>query len=390
MQIQVFGVEPDAVQLTWQRLPALQAVVEVGDRRVQVDATPPHWYPAGSPRTGGPGAVVVDGLEPGTDYDITLSIESRPRSLVGAVRTAPPPPGPALARFATVSDCHIGERRFGAIVPMPDPARTDPGADPYPLRALRAAIREIGEWQAECIIARGDLTRHGRDGEAGSAATALNALGLPVHAVLGNHDMAGRDDVGAVLAEASVAVGLAGRPQAVDLPGVRVVLGHTPVAGLHGGRLADQDLGRLMELTSEAPGPAVLVLHHPPRSRRLPTYYPPSLCRADSRRLVEQLREANPAVLVLSGHTHRTRRYDVGGVAVSEVGSTKDYPGQWAGYTVYEGAIAQTVRRISAPDVIAWTEISGRALGGLWRHWSPGRLADRSWVHEWPSTGGVG
>ena len=43
-----------------------------------------------------------------------------------------------------------------------------------------------------------------------------------------------------------------------------------------------------------------------------------------------------------------------------EVACAKDYPGVWAEYRVYEGGYTQVVRRISAPDALAWTERAGR------------------------------
>lgn len=73
----------------------------------------------------------------------------------------------------------------------------------------------------------------------------------------------------------------------------------------------------------------------------------------------------------------------MGGVTVAEVGSTKDYPGQWAGYSVYEGGIRQVVRRVERPDAIAWTEMTARAIGGVWKWWSPGRMEDRCWTIRW-------
>jgi hypothetical protein len=111
---------------------------------------------------------------------------------------------------------------------------------------------------------------------------------------------------------------------------------------------------------------------------------PPSISWRDSVSLTAKLAAANPATLLIAGHTHRNRRYRVGGVTVAEVGSPKDYPGQWAGYAVYEGAIRQVVRRVERPDAIAWNQMSGRALGGIWGWWSPGRMADRCWTLEWP------
>jgi Icc protein len=76
---------------------------------------------------------------------------------------------------------------------------------------------------------------------------------------------------------------------------------------------------------------------------------------------------------------------------VTEVGSTKDYPGVWAGYKVFEGGIIQLVRRTSDPDVMAWTEATRRAVNGQWRRWSPGRMADRCFTVDWPAraTGGA-
>jgi hypothetical protein len=114
------------------------------------------------------------------------------------------------------------------------------------------------------------------------------------------------------------------------------------------------------------------------------THYPPSISWRDSARLVDELAAVNPATLIVAGHTHRNRRYLVRGLLVAEVASTKDYPGVWAGYSVYEGGIRQVVYRVAAPAAIAWTEVTRRALGGVWGWWSPGRLSDRCWTMEWP------
>ena len=170
----------------------------------------------------------------------------------------------------------------------------------------------------------------------------------------------------------------------MDVPGVRILFGHTPVPGLHGGRLAETHARELAQLAGETAGPVVLVAHHPPRRLPVQTYYPPSISWRDSNLLLGSVSAANPATLRLAGHTHRNRLYRSRGVTVAEVGATKDYPGQWAAYTVYERGIRQVVRRIARPDVIAWTEMTRRAAFGVWGWWSPGRLGDRSWALEWP------
>lgn len=68
---------------------------------------------------------------------------------------------------------------------------------------------------------------------------------------------------------------------------------------------------------------------------------------------------------------------------MTEVASTKDFPGVWAGYTVYEGGLTQTVRRSLDPDAMRWTEYTRRAVGGVWGLWSVGTLADRCLVLDW-------
>jgi 3',5'-cyclic AMP phosphodiesterase CpdA len=321
--------------------------------------------------------VVISGLEPATEYPVRVG--ERP---AGTVTTLAPPPGRLLCRFATVSDCHIGERRLGLFHRIRDPRPLPEGLDPYPVRSARAAIAEAEAWGAEVIVAKGDLTREAEEEEAERVAGVLASASVPVHAILGNHDVRGPADVRLALAGAGIAV--TDQVQYRDLPGFRLILGHSPLPDRHAGRLSDARVAQVVELAREASTAAVVALHHPPSRWPVPTYYPPALHWADSRALAAGLAETKRGSLVLAGHTHRNRRYRIGGVDVAEVGSTKDYPGQWAGYAVHEGGIRQVVRRTLDPSVIPWTEMTRRALGGLWGWWSPGTLADRCWTISWP------
>lgn len=386
--IDVFAVEDDAVQLTWSSLPAPELALEVAGRSFLVGAEPPPWYRVTGGRPleagrAGPGAVTVGGLDPATTYDVCLSGSRLPRRRVAVARTLPAPPGRLLARFATVSDTHIGERRLGFLGVLHDPRPRPPGLVPYPERCLTVAVHEAKAWGAELIVAKGDLTQRASPGELYRVAELLLGAGLPVEAVLGNHDLWSSVDAAAVLGGAGVPAGA--EPRAVDLPGVRVVMGHSPVPGRHSGAVDSGDAAALAELVGAAPGGAVVAMHHPPQRFPLETKYPPSIGGRDSHRLVRALARANPSTCIVAGHTHRNRRYRLGGLTVAEVGSTKDYPGQWAGYAVYEGGIRQAVFRVAAPEAMAWTEGTKRALGGLWGWWSPGRLADRSWTLTWPN-----
>ena len=111
----------------------------------------------------------------------------------------------------------------------------------------------------------------------------------------------------------------------------------------------------------------------------MPVGVPP----AEARQFLDALAAANPHTLVSSGHTHRHRRRHHGPVTITEVGSTKDFPGTWAGYDVHEGGIVQTVRRIADPSAIRWTDHTRRAAAGLWSRWAPGRLGDRCFTRTW-------
>jgi Icc protein len=39
-----------------------------------------------------------------------------------------------------------------------------------------------------------------------------------------------------------------------------------------------------------------------------------------------------------------------------EIGCTKDFPGTWAEYRVYDGGVMQVVHRMSTPEALAWSE----------------------------------
>jgi predicted phosphodiesterase len=388
--VDVFAVEDRSVQLSWSCLPSPGMTLEVAGQRVDVGRPPPAWHTWNGgrpPRAGaaGPGAVTVTGLEPATTYDICLSGPGWPRMKVGTATTMPAPPGRLLARFATVSDCHIGERWVGPLRRFHDPRPRPPGLAAYPTRCARAAIAEAEAWGAELLVAKGDMTQEGEAAEIYEVVELLRAASVPVEVILGNHDVKGSVD--AMAAMAACGLSISREPRARDLPGVRLVLGHSPLPDRHGGAVTVSDAADLARLAGQAAAagtPTVAVLHHPPLRVPVQTHYPPSITWADSTRLVQALAAANPATLWLAGHTHRNRRYRVGGITVAEVGSTKDYPGQWGAYSVYEGGIRQAVFRVATDAAIAWTEMTRRAMAGVWGWWSPGRLADRCWTLEWP------
>ena len=185
----------------------------------------PAW-PAGA------GSVVINGLSPGDDLRRggrrawAPPLPRRPPADAGRARRSG-----LLCRFATVSDVHIGERRFGVMgrihdaLEGPAPDGGQPG-EPYPVRALRAAIDEAVAWGAE--LHRGQGRPHDPD-DAGRGARRGPDPGAPARCpwkpFLGNHDNKQGVNSRAILEQQGLAVPWV--PWARDLPGVRLVLVNT-------------------------------------------------------------------------------------------------------------------------------------------------------------------
>ena len=302
----------------------------------------------------------------------------------GAPRV-PPPPGDELARIATISDLHIGEPWFGVFPKVREGGRH--GHDHYTVRAARAAIREAAAWGAELIVLKGDITWNARPGQWALATAVLAESPVPVVACVGNHDVARTGQAARPWLEdagVKVIVDHDEPAAAVDVVGMRIVVGDT-TAGYHGGGVVPTKVReQLATLVAEAPARrSLVVLHHYPNHFPTTTRYPPGIHHVDAVPLFAALREAGPPTLLTTGHTHRHRRYRRSGIDISEVGSTKDFPGVWAGYVVHEGGLRQVVRRIADPSVVAWTDRTARSCLGAWGWWTPGRLRWRCFSLPW-------
>jgi Icc-related predicted phosphoesterase len=117
-----------------------------------------------------------------------------------------------VIRIAAVGDVHIDRDVLGRF---------------------RPALEELPD-RADVLLLAGDLTRHGTEAEAKCVATEFGGLGVPVIAVLGNHDHH-CDEVPGVLSaltDAGITV-LEGDSTVIDIDGVR--LGVAGVKGFGGG-----------------------------------------------------------------------------------------------------------------------------------------------------------
>jgi 3',5'-cyclic-AMP phosphodiesterase len=359
-RVGVFAVEDTSLQVCWADLPPGRWTFTAGDRSAEAEG-------------GRPGAVTLDGLTPSVRYDVVARGPDGRRRRIGRVRTLAPPPGRELYRFATVNDVHIGTDKFGFLGTMKGPGSATVCA--------AAALAEAVEWGAQLLVVKGDLTDKGRPREWEQVSDLLGDLPVPVAVVLGNHDVKpGAVDGGPALAARGIE--LAKEPEAIDVPGIRIVLADTSIPEEGIGRVGAQQRERVAELASGATA-AFVAVHHYPQRFAVPTMWPPGIPGPEAARFLDALAAANASTIVASGHSHRHRRHRHGPIVVTEIGSTKDYPGAWAGYAVHEDGIRQVVRRIAAPAAIAWTEYTRWALGGLWGAWSPGLLSHRCFSLTW-------
>ncbi len=365
-RLQVWAVEDTSVQLTWGELPPGEVVARTGDLHAAV------IHP------GGPGALDVTGLAAGRDHHIDVSWDGGRAQL--STTTLDPPPGELLAKVATVSDLHLGARRWGASKLMRD--RSD-HADPFPFRCARACLQEATAWGAELLLVKGDAAHHQRTADYEQVGRLLDTFpDLPVLLIPGNHEVDGRTDDPMPTKVGVRGVPYLRQPTCTDLPGIRVIVADTTVPGRGSGSV-DGRVDEIVELASLSSQPFLLGLHHQLQPHRLPDHYPPGVAAPSSIHLLDELAAANPHGLVTSGHTHRNRNRRHGPLMVTEVASTRDWPGVWAGYAVHEHGIRQVVRRAAADDAIGWTEYSRRALLGLWGWWAAGPLEQRCFSHRW-------
>jgi 3',5'-cyclic AMP phosphodiesterase CpdA len=305
-----------------------------------------------------------EGLAPDTSYEVAGL----------AVRTLARPAGQLLCRFVTVNDVHFGEVDCG-ILDDDDPTRgpvlrVDPGTEPHPELMNRAAVAEIAALAPDAVVVKGDLTLDGADHEYAAFLACYGVFGDRLHAVRGNHDRYHHQ---------SYAAG----DRVIDLPGVRIALMDTTIAGGTTGAFDPGQLEWLDSVAAESDTPVMAMGHHQdwtPATRRSDTYFG---IHPDHSEALHEVMARRGILGWFAGHTHRNRvrRTPASNGAVHvEVGTVKDYPGSYAEYRVFEGGIVQVHHRVSSPEALAWSErcrVLYADFGTDYVTYALGRLEDR-------------
>lgn len=315
-------------------------------------------------------SVRVEGLKPGKRY----RLQGR------WFRTLSRPDGELLTKFAAVNDLHFGEQECGLIegFSLGAPVRSE--GQSYPDLMNRSAVCEILDLKPSAVIAKGDLTDSGKRTELEKFEMVYGVFGANLHRIPGNHDFSKRSEL--TLDDFSEL------PRAVELSGATIALLDTTIPGAAGGRLGRTQLAWLEKLATESAQPIIVFGHHPPARRTWLRFFPNfRLDRRDTKALIDVVRRNNKIVAYIAGHTHRNRvqhRSPTGAFPWIEVGSVKEWPGNWAEYRIYEGGVQQIVHRISAPAALEWSDRTRKQmyprLHGLYATVAAGLLGDRCTV----------
>jgi 3',5'-cyclic-AMP phosphodiesterase len=306
----------------------------------------------------------LDGLKPGHPYRFG------DQEFVTLCR----PAGERLATVATVNDVHFGEVRAGYVEghDVGPGMSAAPGEDPYPQVMNAAAVAEIAALHADLVVAKGDLTTQGLIEEYQQfEACYRTVLGGRLCFTLGNHDKPSR---GAVVDCPPT--------QEFQVPGALVAILDTARVGRGGGSLDTEQLDWLDELASRADVPVLVFGHHPAWEDGVDDWLDEAsaIDPAPSAQLVEVFARRPALIGYFAGHTHRNRvRHfpSTGAVPFAEVACTKDFPGSWAEYRIFEGGVLQIHHRITAPAALQWSERCRALFFGLYPKYAFGTMSDR-------------
>jgi Icc protein len=287
------------------------------------------------------------------------------------------PGGDRLSTVATVNDVHFGEVRAGHMegFDVGPVLAAAPGEEPYPLTMNSAAVAEIAALDPDLVVVKGDLTTRGlREEYDQFEACYRPAFGDRLQFTLGNHD---KPVSGPVVPCPPM--------QEFEVPGAVIALLDTARVGQGGGALDADQLEWLDELGARADTQVLVFGHHPVWEEGVDDWTDSSAAinPGDSARVVEVFARRPALTGYFAGHTHRNRVRgfpSTGNVPFAEVACTKDFPGSWAEYRIFEDGVLQVHRRIAAPAALRWSERCRALVFGLYPKYAFGAMSDRCFL----------
>lgn len=346
--------------------------------------------------------VRIEDLEPATEYRVEVEVAGaeptpRDRYFPESVRTLPRPEAAQVGSFATLNDLHFGEMQFGGV--LNDGFENEGESSEFP--RVRASDTEVPYWQfmnedavddinalgVDLTIIKGDIADRGRPEQFEAARRTFAGFKAPHHAFLGNHDYYGRNQ--GIEVDGYSLLGQPSAPRTLELGGWHLLLLETVEPGEHHGVFSEERRRWLEDTLADsidARTPALLFMHHQPVPPEHSHRYPNRIGLKPAHSLgFFDIVGGHPQVKgVLIGHTHRNRvrRYAASGeVPFVEVNCTKDYPGGFAHYRLFEdGSFRQEVRRTSSERALAHSTRCRDLFGGGYRDFALGSLQTRSFV----------
>jgi hypothetical protein len=365
---EVVAVDCDRVTLSFVTDGPVPVTARVGDVEIVTDG-PVH-------------VVDVTGLAAATEYEVRVDGAAPTSELPDRVRTLERPAGEVRLHLATVNDVHFGETVCGMLHDVSEEelgpwVRAAPGEDPYPVTMNRAAVAEILAADPDLVVAKGDLTCVGSEGEYAQFLETYGPLADRLHHVRGNHD-----------AMLDPALALEGAPYAVERGGVTLAVLDTVRPGRPGGALTADQLGWLGETAAATSGPVLVFGHHQIWDLHAPER-PAAYFGVDpdsSEAFAAVVAAHENVVGYFAGHTHRhrVRRFpEARAVPFVEVGAVKEYMGVWAEYRITEHGYTQTVHRLADPAALSWSERTRFLYGGIYPAYARGPLDHRCFTVTW-------
>jgi Icc protein len=207
--------------------------------------------------------------------------------------------------LAQISDPHLGEApRHGS-----DPEEC--------LRAVVGALRRLPD-RPDAILVSGDLAEHAKPKEYRLAAKVIGKLGIPLHALPGNHDDR------ATMREVLGAPGEGDAPldYAVDLGPLQLIVVDSTIPDEDRGGFEPGQLERLDAELGASPKPAIVAMHHPPLTTAMGDWDGVNLPVSERQALAAVIARHPQVKAIVAGHLHRVTTSTLAGRPVLAAPST--------------------------------------------------------------------